>query len=73
MSKAFGQFRFAAILAINSLGVVAIIGILFALLTGNDYHQLVVLAAFIYLLFRPLLFWMSGRTKKQTSQGGRKD
>lgn len=59
-----GHLRFVATLAINGIGVAAVIGILYALITGQDYHPIIVLAACLFLLLRPLLYWTEGRTKK---------
>ena len=59
---------FVAKLAINGLGVAAVIGILFALMTGQDYHSLVFLAACIFLLLRPLLSWIARRYKRDTGK-----
>ena len=63
MSLLRGRLHFVATLATNSIGVVAVLGILFALITGHDYHPFVVLAACIYLLLRPLLSWVAVRNK----------
>lgn len=57
------HLHFVATLVINFVGVAAIHGILFALITGQDYHPFVVLAAWIYLFLRTLLFWIAGRDK----------
>jgi len=66
--QAKGHLHIAATLTVNGIGVVALIGILLALMTGQDYHPLVILAACIYLLLRPLLYWFASRTKRTTDK-----